>query len=513
MNTSVSPVGMSQSVRRSASQRFKASGLSSSVYPFSSDLSARWSRRASDGNPVSQSVSQPRTASLTSVDTYKGKLELSDRAHPNRRDHVFDVGWLPELQAGQTVQLSLRSRAFDPLLELVDARKDRVLAVNDDRNAGDRSSFISFTVEKGIDYRVRVTSFDAEATGRYVLKVESAEGGLPTFDFKAGYGLVDAAAAVAAAAIDTAAVRKSLFAELPNTSDLWGLNAINAPEAWANGFTGKGVTVAVLDTGVNYRHKDLKSNIWKNTDEIAGNGIDDDKNGYVDDVRGWKFVDDDSNDPNDFDGHGTHVAGTIAGLKNDFGVTGVAYNAKIMPVKVIDGRDDYSTFRFDQNLAAGIRYAVDNGARVLNMSLGAFPGEDTLIATKKALKYAKNAGAVVVMAAGNDGRKARVNGPNEPALFAKDGLGIAVGAIREGRKMAGFSNPAGDASLPFIDGPGVGVKSTVLGNRYAFYSGTSMASPHVAGVVALMLSANPDLTPDQVRQILIKTANPDGVLV
>ncbi len=121
----------------------------------------------------------------------------------------------------------------------------------------------------------------------------------------------------------------------------------------------------MVDTGVDYTHPDLDGNIWTNSREIAGNGVDDDGNGYVDDVHGWDFVGND-NAPLDADGHGTHVSGTIAAENNGVGITGVAYNAKIMPVRVLDENGSGT----NAAIAAGIRYAADNGARVINLSLG-----------------------------------------------------------------------------------------------------------------------------------------------
>lgn len=502
MNSSASPFGMQPSTNLLKSRSSQRISLQSSgTQPFTATPEYRRGSRAAAAMPFSRDLAQERRARLTANDTHRGYLASGDRTHPSRRDRLVDIWGLADIKVGQTVDISLRSRRFDPVLELVDRQSNRLLMQNDDRLPGDRNSHLSFVIEKGMRYQVQVTSFDTDARGRYALKVDVGEGKQSIFDFEAGYGFINAAAAVAAA------IKKSPFSNLPNTSDLWGLDAISAPEVWAQGITGEGVTVAVLDTGVNYRHKDLKDNIWVNADEVAGNGIDDDRNGYIDDVRGWKFVDDDTNDPDDLDSHGTHVAGTIAGVKNGFGVTGVAHGAKIMPVRVIDGADDRSTQKFDQNLADGIRYAVDNGARVLNLSLGAFIDEATLTATRRALRYAYNAGAIAVMAAGNYGNLS--NAPIEPALFAKDNLGIAVGASNKSQEIAYFSNPAGNNPLPFIVGPGVGVKSTVLQDGYASYDGTSMATPHVAGVVALMLSANPNLTPDQVRKILIETASLD----
>ncbi|BBD58789.1 peptidase S8/S53 [Nostoc sp. HK-01] len=303
-----------------------------------------------------------------------------------------------------------------------------------------------------------------------------------------GSGLVNAAAAVAKAA------GKSTFADVPNSGgNNWGADLVNAPEAWNNGYTGKGVVVAVIDTGVDYNHDDLKNNIWTNTKEIAGNGIDDDGNGYIDDVRGWNF-NDNNNNTLDKNGHGTHVSGTIAGEKNNYGVTGIAYNAKIMPVKVLNdsGSGSYSA------IANGIYYAANNGANVINLSLGGSFSNKTL---QNAIEYANRKGVVVVMAAGNDGSSQ----PNYPARYAKN-TGIAVGAVDRNNNLANFSNRSGTNQLAYVTAPGVDVYSTVPNNQYASYSGTSMASPHVAGVVALMLSANRSLTPAQVRQIITDTA-------
>ncbi|MBH8572826.1 S8 family serine peptidase [Nostocaceae cyanobacterium CENA369] len=303
-----------------------------------------------------------------------------------------------------------------------------------------------------------------------------------------GYGLVNAGSAVSKAA------GKNTFADVPNLGgNNWGADLVNAPESWANGYTGKGVVVAVIDTGVDSNHEDLKDNIWTNTKEIPGNGIDDDGNGYVDDVQGWNFADNNNNTLDD-NGHGTHVSGTIAGENNGYGVTGIAYDAKIMPVKVLDesGSGSYSA------IAKGIHYAVDNGANVINLSLGGYYSNNTL---KSAIEYASSKGVIVVMAAGNDGESS----PEYPARYANKS-GIAVGAVDRNNNLADFSNRAGTNPIAYVTAPGVDIYSSVPGNQYATYSGTSMATPHVAGVVALMLSANPNLTDAQVRQIITETA-------
>jgi subtilisin family serine protease len=257
--------------------------------------------------------------------------------------------------------------------------------------------------------------------------------------------------------------------------------------------------VAVVDTGVDYTHPDLNDNIWVNTDEIAGNNIDDDNNGFVDDVRGWDFVGND-NTPIDVYGHGTHVAGTIAAENNGFGVTGVAYNAKIMPVKVLgdDGSGSYT------NVAAGIRYAADNGANIINLSLGG--GFSSIV--EAAVQYATQKGSLVVMAAGNEGAAQ----PGFPASMATQ-IGLAVGAVDSNKKMADFSNRAGVTPVKYVVAPGVSVYSTTPNNTYQSFSGTSMATPHVAAVAALILSAKPNLTPTQLASLITGTANPTGITV
>jgi subtilisin len=303
-----------------------------------------------------------------------------------------------------------------------------------------------------------------------------------------GYGLINAAAAVAKA------TNQNTFADVPDLGgNNWGADLVKAPEVWAQGYTGKGVVVAVIDTGVDYNHEDLKNNIWTNTKEIAGNGIDDDGNGYIDDNYGWNFADK-NNNTLDNNGHGTHVSGTIAGENNNYGVTGIAYDAKIMPVKVLNesGSGSYSS------ISKGIRYAVDNGANVINLSLGGTSSNRTL---ESAINYASSKGVIVVMAAGNDGESS----PDYPARYASK-AGIAVGAVDKNNNMADFSNRSGTNQISYVTAPGVKVYSSVPNNQYATYSGTSMATPHVAGVVALMLSANPSLTDAQVRQIVAETS-------
>ncbi|MEG5174649.1 S8 family serine peptidase [Microcoleus sp. B3-D7] len=355
-------------------------------------------------------------------------------------------------------------------------------------------------------YYVRVSSFLGDSTN-YNLTLSATPvpvlPDIPTpngvFNGNYGYGLVNANAAVT-----RTLNRSTLFSDVPNLSDNnWGVDTINAPDVWEQNITGNGIVVAVIDTGVDYNHSDLDSNIWDNADEIAENGIDDDRNGFIDDIRGWDFVYND-NYPIDLDpdGHGTHVAGLIAAERNDFGITGVAYNAKIMPVRVLPvfGGGEVN------NVAAGIRYATDNGANVINLSLGNEFYPSKLV--NDAIEYANNKGSVVVIAAGNLG----FSQPAYPARNA-DRWGIAVGSIDINGRMADTSNAAGSTPLDYLVAPGVDIYSTTPYDYYATLTGTSFATPQVAGVAALVLNANPTLTPAQVEHILTTTANPNGLTV
>lgn len=344
--------------------------------------------------------------------------------------------------------------------------------------------FLDESIQKTLNagsYYVRV--FPYYGSSNYTLTV------LDNYNSTSGSGLVNAAAAVGKA------LNQSPFADIPNLGgNNWGADLIKAPEVWNRGYTGSGIIVAVVDTGVDRTHPDLAGNIWTNTREIAENNRDDDNNGYVDDVYGWNFND---NNNNTLDGHshGTHVAGTIAGIGNNIGVTGIAYNSKILPVKVLDdqGRGSLSS------VAQGVRYAADNGAKVINLSLG---GSVESSEFQAAIQYASSKGAIVVMAAGNSGSAT----PGYPAAYATN-WGLAVGAVNQNNNFASFSNQAGsNPALAYVTAPGVNVYSTTPNNSYRTYSGTSMASPHVAGVVALMLDANPNLTELQIRDILMQTS-------
>ncbi|HIK42052.1 MAG TPA: S8 family serine peptidase [Thermoleptolyngbya sp. M55_K2018_002] len=442
---------------------------------------------ADDDGLVATATRSRRAGGVNAQQTIHESLSRWDARNPTRPNTYKDDYRLQSTTGGQ-VQLDLTSGAFDAYLQIVDSRTGRVIAANDDGGGGTNAR-LTLNLQAGVGYIVRVTSYWANETGNYSLTLSAPNAQPPANGFNStyGYGLVNAAAAVAQS------IGRTPFTPVADAGHSWSNNLVNAPEVWAQGYTGRNVVVAVVDTGVDYTHSDLDANIWRNTREIAGNGIDDDGNGFVDDVRGWNFANG-NNNPMDVNGHGTHVAGTIAAENNGTGITGVAYNAQIMPVKVL-GDDGSGT---NLSVARGIRYAADNGANVINLSLGGGYSSDI----ESAIAHAVSRGAIVVMAAGNEGA-AR---PSNPASLAIQ-YGVSVGAIDSSGNLASFSNRAGtDSRMQHVVAPGVNILSTRPGGRYQSLNGTSMATPHVAGVVALMRQANPNLTDAQVRQILTSSA-------
>jgi len=306
----------------------------------------------------------------------------------------------------------------------------------------------------------------------------------------------------AAAAEDAAATPGVAFAEPvymyqtnrapndPRYKDLWGMAKINAPDVWAHTTGDRGTIVAVVDDGVATTHADIKPNLWRNDDESEGNGEDDDLDGYIDDVNGYDFVDDDG-DPSpaasgDERWHGTHVSGTIgAAGDNKVGVAGVNWKVSLMALRAIGpqgGRSD--------DLAKAIDFAADHGARVINASWGG-GGNSKVIAT--AIGRAAKKGVLFVAAAGNDSAAS----PNFPANLKLDNL-ISVGATTPNDVLASFSDRGA-----MVAAPGVGILSTTAPGQYERYDGTSMATPHVAGLAALLWSAHPNASLEQVRKAIL----------
>jgi subtilisin family serine protease len=286
----------------------------------------------------------------------------------------------------------------------------------------------------------------------------------------------------------------------PFFPQLWGMAKINAPAAWDVSTGSTNVVVGDVDTGIDYSHPDLGANVWVNPGEIAGNGLDDDGNGYVDDIHGWDWANNDA-DPLDDHFHGTHTAGTIGARGNNgVGVVGVNWNVWIAGLKFLNAQGSGST----SNAILALNYATAKGMRVTNNSWGGGGFSQGLY---DAITAARNSGSLFVAAAGNNGFNNDLL-PFYPASYNLDNL-IAVAATTSADGLASFSNYG--ATSVDLGAPGVGVLSTVPGG-YDTYSGTSMATPHVSGAAALLLAVNPTWTYAQVRDRIFCTARPLAAL-
>lgn len=272
---------------------------------------------------------------------------------------------------------------------------------------------------------------------------------------------------------------------------------INASRAWeiTKGATGKDIVkIAVIDTGVDYTHPDLKDQMDVNALELNGKaGVDDDNNGYIDDVYGYDFANKDGN-PMDGHGHGTHCAGVIGASHNTTGIAGVMANVKIVGIKFLTDKGSGETI----DAISAIDYAIKRGVRVMSNSWGGDEKEQSL---QDAITKAQEAGITFVAAAGNDSSD-NDKRPTFPANYEVENV-ISVGSYASNGARSGFSNYGVKSVHVFA--PGSNILSTYKGG-YGNLSGTSMAAPHVSGVVGLLLSQEPNLTPAQIKERLIKTS-------
>jgi len=281
---------------------------------------------------------------------------------------------------------------------------------------------------------------------------------------------------------------------------LWGLTKIQAPQAWSAFSAGNGtVVVADIDTGIDYTHPDLAANVWHNPLEIPANGIDDDGDGYVDDVYGIDTVNHDSN-PFDDQGHGTHTAGTIAAAGNNgVGVTGVNWNAKLLSCKFLDASgygDDAGAIECFNYIIALKNRGVN--VRVSSNSWGG-PREGTATVLESTIDAAGAAGILNVFGAGNDGTNNDVT-PFDPASFASPSI-VSVASSSSSDRRSFFSN-YGPTTVD-LAAPGENILSTYPGGDYEYLSGTSMATPHVAGAAALLVALDPTLSVAAIKALLL----------
>ncbi|MFH2066324.1 MAG: S8 family peptidase [Pseudomonadota bacterium] len=315
-----------------------------------------------------------------------------------------------------------------------------------------------------------------------------------------------------AAAISGTSPNDSLF------SQQWGLNNINTLdadinilEAWDIEPGDPNVIVAIIDMGFDLTHSDLQNNLWKNPGEIPENGIDDDRNGYIDDIIGWDFVnqsegdEDDGNDYKDEDNdptlsqssHGNEVFGVIgATMNNAIGIAGVTGRCKMMLIRAGYINTQGKAVLSGSSIIKGIIYATDNGASIINISSGSNKYSNSY---HDVLKYAIDHGVVITCSAGNEGS----NTPVYPAAYSLDGL-ISVGASTDEDQPARFSN-WGD--WVDVSAPGQHIVSTMNNDRYGQIHGTSFSAPIVAGIAALLVSHYPDWTPAQIHDRIMATVD------
>ncbi len=272
---------------------------------------------------------------------------------------------------------------------------------------------------------------------------------------------------------------------------------VNIEKAWDIQTGSKKMIVAVIDTGIDYNHPDLKENMWKNLAELNGKaGVDDDVNGVIDDIYGYNAVTG-LGDPLDDQGHGSHCSGTIGAKGNDSaGIVGVNWDVSLMAVKFLDANGSGSL----ENAIKAIDYATKMGAKVMSNSWGGGGYSQTLF---DAIKKTEDAGAIFIAAAGNDSNNNDTS-PSYPASYAIDNI-VAVAAIDNVGAIAGFSNFG--KNTVHLGAPGVNIYSST-GGKYDSWSGTSMATPHVSGVAALLWANEPQLTAAQIKQRLLATARP-----
>jgi thermitase len=290
----------------------------------------------------------------------------------------------------------------------------------------------------------------------------------------------------------------------PDYAKSWGLKNskeggvdINIEKAWDITTGSQDVVVAIIDSGVDLNHADLKDNLWVNEKELNGKpGVDDDGNGYVDDIHGYDFAND-KGEPMDDNGHGSHVAGVIAAKGNDgIGIAGINWNVKIMPLKFITAEGGGSA----EGAIKAIDYAIKMGAKIMSNSWG---GTGQSQALKEAIQRASDHGILFVASAGNNGADNDVVG-HYPGNFDIPNI-IDVAAIGSDGSLPDFSNFG--LNKVHVAAPGVDIYSTYKDGGYETLSGTSMATPHVSGVAALALAARPGLSMLDLRKKILSSVN------
>lgn len=303
----------------------------------------------------------------------------------------------------------------------------------------------------------------------------------------------------------------------PDASKLWAFNStagMNVSEAYDSlpATQAEEIIVAVVDTGVDHTHEDLKDIMWTNEKEIAGNGIDDDNNGYIDDIHGINTLVRDANGNATMNTmashwHGTHVSGTIAATQNNAtGIAGVASNVKIMAIRTVPDDAD----ELDSDIVEAYLYAAKNGARVINCSFGKQVNEGGMVVRDTINEIGKKYNTLVIASAGNDSSGPfswhnNDSSPKYPASFDSETL-LVIASTTSSGSLSTFSN-IGIKTVD-IGAPGSNIYSTINGSKYGMASGTSMASPNISGVAAMVLGYYPKLSALELKDVLMKSATP-----
>ena len=293
---------------------------------------------------------------------------------------------------------------------------------------------------------------------------------------------------------------------LHNTGQYAGTvgNDINVAQAWSLTTGSRSVVVAVIDSGIDIAHPDLAANIWTNPNEVAGSAVDGDRNGYVDDIHGWNFVDN-NNQPTDSYGHGTHVAGIIGAVGNNrIGVTGIDWQVSLLPLKVQDSRG----IGYTSAVIKAINYVTmmrrDHGINIVAVNASWQSAAGYSVVVQEAIRAMGDAGVTFIAAAGNEASNNDAI-PRYPASYALPNV-ISVGALSTTNTLASMSS----YGITTVDlaAPGSLIQSTFPGGTYGILSGTSMATPQVTGVVALLAAAKPGITVAEVRAAILGTTTP-----
>ncbi|RLE36465.1 hypothetical protein DRJ24_00400 [Candidatus Acetothermia bacterium] len=346
--------------------------------------------------------------------------------------------------------------------------------------------------------RVKVTArsrWDFQRTGIYLLEVSLDLGGGRFLANSLAFRILPVRLPLAPEKVEEG---EGLYTVYQQPVD-WGLGRIHAQRAWEISHGDESVVVAVIDSGIDRSIPQLAEGMWVNEDEIPGNGIDDDHNGYVDDVNGWDFRDDDNSSLSGtpIHGHGTAVASIIGARPGELPIVGVAPGVRLMDVRFLDSANKFRSSDW-KTFVRAIEYAVDNGADIINLSIyanGKPPGyfED-------ALRRAVAQGVIIVGISGNEGKPEVMYPGKYPYVYA-------VAATTEDDLLAGFSNRGPEVSF---SAPGEKITSFTKGGRAVTRSGTSFAAPHVTGVLALILSAFPGISPTDAVDLMRETADDLG---